>query len=328
MLAATLAAAAVFHGAPVPPAETPWLIRLTARGPFCGGALIAPDRVLTAAHCVQGSGPGDFHVRLRGTRLPFRGVYFPTAYRLIPSPVEPLVPSASGSMNDIAVIALKAPVTGVAPVPLATTPPADGEATLTVGHGQTAPFSGGSSRALGAAQTVVASAGCRTTYGADLLHPALHLCTKDPTANGAQACPGDSGSPVLVRRGGVLQIAGVVTWGGETLGRECGEGPEDVSERVLAHLALVTGPLPRAVAPYAERRVRVRRSGRVRRCVIGEWRPGSARFTVRWLRRDGARKAYLRGTGRTRTVRSGRIACEVIARSAGGWAVEESYNAL
>ena len=78
------------------------------------------------------------------------------------------------------------------------------------------------------------SAACHDHYGADLLHPALHLCTQDPTPNGAQACAGDSGSPVMVRRDGVLQVAGVVTWGGETLGRECGEGPADVSERVLA----------------------------------------------------------------------------------------------
>ena len=81
---------------------------------------------------------------------------------------------------------------------------------------------------------------------------------------------------MLVRRDGALQVAGVVTWGGETLGRECGEGPADVSERVLAHLALVTGAPPRTLAPYAERRVRVRRTGAVRRCVIGAWHPGSA----------------------------------------------------
>ena len=96
MLATTLAVAAVFHGAPVPPAEAPWFVSLTARGPFCGGALIAPDRVLTAAHCVQGAGPGDFHVRVGGQRRELRGAYFPTRYRMIPSPVEPPTPSASG----------------------------------------------------------------------------------------------------------------------------------------------------------------------------------------------------------------------------------------
>jgi Trypsin len=325
---ATIAAAAVFGGTPVAPAETPWLVSLTTRGPFCGGALIAPDRVLTAAHCVQGSGPGDFHVRLNGRRLAFRGAYFPARYRLIPSPVEPESVSSSGSVNDIAIIVLERPVTGVAPLPIAATPPADGEATLTVGRGATGPRSGGSSSPLGAAQQVLPTPACHEQYGADLLHPALHLCTQDPTPRAAQACAGDSGSPVMVRREGALQVAGVVTWGGETLGRSCGEGPADVAERVLPHAALVTGAAPRRLAPYAERRVRVRRSGAVRRCVIGAWHPARARFTVRWFRRDGERKTYLRGTGRKRMVRSGRIGCEVIARTAGGWALEESYNAL
>jgi hypothetical protein len=227
------------------------------------------------------------------------------------------------------VIVLEPPVTGVAPLPVAATPPADAEPTLTVGHGRTGPPpAGGSSRALGANQQVVPSSACLATYGAKLLHPELHLCTIDPTATAAQACAGDSGSPVLVRRDGALQVAGVVTWGGETQGRACGEGPADVAERVLPHVALLSGAPPRALAPYAERRVRVRRSGTTRRCVIGAWHPGRARFTVRWFRRDGLRKTFLTGSGRTRVVRSGRIACEVTARTAGGWAVEESYNAL
>ena len=69
MLAATLiASASIFHGTPVPPEQAPWLVTLTTRGPFCGGALIAPDRVLTAAHCVPGADPDRVSVRIRGVR--------------------------------------------------------------------------------------------------------------------------------------------------------------------------------------------------------------------------------------------------------------------
>jgi hypothetical protein len=325
MLAASLATAAIFHGAPVPPADVPWLAQLTSQGPFCGGALIAPDRVMTAAHCVQGSGPNDFQVRVNGKRLAIKGIYFPPRYRLIPSPGEPNIVSASGSVHDIAVIALRRPV-DIAPLPLAQAPPTDGEATLTVGHGQTTPLGGASLRPLAAAQIAQPNDACLTAYGARLFKPARHLCTRDPTPSASQACPGDSGSAVMVRRDGILQAVGVVTWGGETLGRVCGEGPADVSERVFAHLAFLTGPLPQAVAPYSDKRVRVRRVGSIRRCMLGRWRPAGVKLTVRWFRRDGARKRYLPGTGTKRKVRSGRVACEVTARTAGGWVAEESYN--
>src|ERR1700754_52481 len=228
LAAAVLASAAVFHGTPVPPAETPWLATLDAGGAFCGGALIAPDRVMTAAHCVQGNSPRLYRVVVNGHRYTPRGAYFPANYRVIPPPAAPLVESASASVDDIAIVVLRRPVTGVAPLALAATPPADGEATLTVGHGQTAPDSDSSRVALAAYQQVQPSATCLGLYGAKLFHPDLHLCTKDPTATGAQACPGDSGSAVMVRRDGVLQAAAVVTWGGETQRKACGQGPADV----------------------------------------------------------------------------------------------------
>ena len=43
----------------------------------------------------------------------------------------------------------------------------------------------------------------------------------------------------MVRRNGAWAVAAVVTWGGETYGRDCGEGLPDVSERVDAHAALL-----------------------------------------------------------------------------------------
>ena len=68
LVASVLAAASVFHGTPVPQEQTPWLVSLTRSYVACGGSLIAPDRVLTAAHCVQGADPSKLSVRIQGKR--------------------------------------------------------------------------------------------------------------------------------------------------------------------------------------------------------------------------------------------------------------------
>jgi secreted trypsin-like serine protease len=320
LAAAVLASASIFHGTPVTREQAPWLVTLTARGPFCGGALIAPDRVLTAAHCVQGTDPNRVRVRLHNVRYAWRGARFPPTYREIASPVHPENRNASGTVDDIAVLELEQPITDVPPLPIATAP-AIGEPSQTIGTGRTSP-KGGEGKARAATQTV--SDACPAAYGARLFFPDKHLCTLDGTANASQACAGDSGSPVMVMREGVWAVAGVVTWGGETYGRDCGEGLPDVSERVDAHTALLTAKT--AFAPYAERRVRVRRKGRTRTCVAGAWHPSTAKLTFRWWRREGSKTTMLKGTGRTRT--SGPAGCSVTARTAGGRATEDSYNQL
>jgi len=336
MISATLiASAAVFHGTPFPPEQAPWFVSLTTRAPYCGGTLIARDRVLTAAHCVQGADPGRVSVRVGGRRLAWRGAIFPTSYKEIPSPVAPDDPSASGTVDDIAVILLEQPVTDISPAPIADPAPIPGEPSLTLGKGRTGPGpSEGSPVVLATHQQV--SDGCPAAYGATLFDPAKHLCTLDATPNAGQACAGDSGGPVMVQRNGGWAVAGLVTWGGETRGRDCGEGLPDVSERVAAHAGLLTQA--GALAPWSERRVRVRRSGKVRRCVIGQWHPASAKVTVRWWREEPptvngqqiipGKRTYLKGGGTRRTLKSGKVGCAVTARTAGGWATEASYNQL
>ena len=281
--AALLASASIFHGTPVTPEQAPWLVTLTTRGPFCGGALIAPDRVLTAAHCVQGADPGRVSVRIGGVR-------HAVARRALPHdlPRDPLArgPGQPERVGDgrrprgdrAREAGDRRPAAAASRSRAATV----GEASQTVGTGRTGPDGGGGGAPRAATQTV--SDACPAAYGADLFDPDKHLCTLDATPNASQACAGDSGSPVMVQRNGAWAVAGVVTWGGETYGRDCGEGLPDVSERVDAHAALLTAtgafapvrraPRPRAAhrqdAPLRDRRLARRRTRRSR-CAGTAW---------------------------------------------------------
>ena len=56
-LLAAAPAGAVVGGSPLDEAQVPWFANLG-----CGGSLVAPDRVLTAAHCVGDDAPAGLTV--------------------------------------------------------------------------------------------------------------------------------------------------------------------------------------------------------------------------------------------------------------------------
>ena len=54
----------VIAGENAPKGAWPWqILMLFMNSPMCGGALIAPDWVLTAAHCVSGRSTMRFKIR-------------------------------------------------------------------------------------------------------------------------------------------------------------------------------------------------------------------------------------------------------------------------
>ncbi|TDP97485.1 trypsin-like serine protease [Labedaea rhizosphaerae] len=150
LLVLTGSAQAMSGGTPVRN-DVPWVATLALKGdqPLlqragCGGALITPDRVLTAAHCLDGVDPAIFEVHLNARVLSgdpgvvrgIRAVSVLPGYEILPSPVDPDNVNWSSAKDDLAVIHLDRSV-AIAPVPIAPWRPRAGTAISLFSHGTT-----------------------------------------------------------------------------------------------------------------------------------------------------------------------------------------------
>jgi hypothetical protein len=318
-------ASAVVGGKPADPADYPFL---AAVGGGCGGALIAPDRVLTAAHCrdvLLGKryvlvGPSQRRFAVR--RLAIHPVNLSLSGRSEADPVP----------ADFMLLELDRPVAGITPLELATAPPAPGTAALTIGRGTTDPDEP-SDRKLRSGPVQIqadSSSACRKLLPTEAFRT-WFTCVRDPrsldrSAKGpfVSGCFGDSGSPLLVRDGLRWVSVGVDSWG-PSCGTE--RDPEFYGDAVAARgFALAASPVW-APAPVSRPRVvGTARVGRVLTCSVS-FIDKPRRVTYEF-RVDGIIETFRKTpTYRVRDADRGKKAgCIVVAEGKGGTDASESAS--
>ncbi|MFI0977547.1 S1 family peptidase [Streptomyces sp. NPDC021093] len=244
-LAATATpAAAIQGGKNATTTDHPYTMQLrskasdgTASEHICGGTLVAPNKVLTAAHCVaeeEGRPPVTYEVV--GGRTDLRTTKG-TVRQVASIKIHPKF-EAANYLYDAAVLTLAKPMP-YKPLPVAGAKDTElvksGRSATALGWGLTA--TGTKGVRLKAAQlTLSPLKGC-DPYTAPTDTPLLKLCGTPATGTFDSICHGDSGGPLVV--GG--KLVGITSSGNSYCNKEYPTGLFTRTSAIVAGLGLPTG---------------------------------------------------------------------------------------
>ncbi|MEU2672111.1 serine protease [Streptomyces sp. NPDC007164] len=215
----------VIGGQPAHVKDSPWVVALSSRdrfgdaraGQFCGGVVVAPKKVLTAAHCLSHEALGVDVGSVRDLRIiAGRDALRGTGGQEVPVRETWTNPGFNPATNagDLAVLTLADALPGKSVIPMAETGDeayAPGTAAVVYGWGDTTGNSDYASSLRSAKVSVLPDTACAQAYpgGRNGTYDASAMLCAGELLGGYDACQGDSGGP-LVARG---RLIGLVSWG-------------------------------------------------------------------------------------------------------------------
>jgi len=221
----------IVGGGPADPGEYPWQVALV-RGStsdlyndqFCGGSLIAPQWVLTAAHCItDGTGnvrPASYLDAVAGIynlATPAAGYQRRDVLQIIRHPSY----NDSTFNHDLALLKLATPVsiggsgaTKTAIIPLVPASIGDlaGVNSWVTGWGNTESTPLWPTQLYEVQVPIIANSVCNNASHYNGSITSNMLCAGFD-AGGHDSCQGDSGGPLIVSHSGQWKLAGIVSWG-------------------------------------------------------------------------------------------------------------------
>lgn len=211
LVALPTAAWAVIGGVPDASTMRHTVMVLSKKGSICSGALVAPNFVLTAAHCVTDGSDNAVHVRDSSGR-PI--VMMVSEKRLHPNYVPDAIAKRVRSV-DLAILKFdEALPPAFVPVSLSNAMPRAGESVTLAGYGMTDETKRNSTGQFRSVRQSVIE-----PYGPSK----ILLWLKGDTFGGSDllrgGCHGDSGGPIFYQD----KLVAITSWTTGTKGRDCGE---------------------------------------------------------------------------------------------------------
>ncbi|MFJ2576661.1 serine protease [Kitasatospora aureofaciens] len=206
--AAPVPSPTVVGGTQAAQGEFPFMVRLSMG---CGGALYTPQIVLTAAHCVSGTGADTSITATLGVvDLNSASAITAQSTYVYQSPAF----SGAENGNDWALIKLASPVSSdlVATLPITTSTAYDNGTFTIAGWGAATEGGDQQQYLLKATVPYVDDATCANAYPG--LVTSASLCAGYVDQGGVDTCQGDSGGPMFRQdaAGRWIQV-GIVSWG-------------------------------------------------------------------------------------------------------------------